>query len=382
MSELEQVPRAPHYLKIRKGVYKTSYWIVYRGDGLDLREALEGDFSSWKDALREADRKIAEARFGNKATPKELIRNEEIIDQLLAETGGQDKATQAIKKNIFLKHLKPWFNENAPYASMLNVATWPAYKTFKRSERATIALENHYKYFSMLARRVWQLGIVQAKIEIKFNVKKEDFRKQGMVISDEHLAMILAAATPKHFGKLERVQPKWRDRIVLQRRTGLRPGEARDLEKSRVTFGTDGLGRYAVIDIPPEKAKTHIGRKFKVRHPDVLELLERRMMRIPGPYFFPNEKNSSKPMDKSLKGWHAIIQRAFDPSCSGIDLPDYTPHDLRHTYATEMFKKTNKYAQLCYQLNMSLEVAQETYIHLNENDTEELADLAAQTRAA
>lgn len=381
----KKVPRAPYYLEIWAGPYRTSYRVNFRGEGINLRKTLEpptppGHFETWKRALVEADRLIAEARFGNKATPKELVRNEDIIQQLLSESEtNDDLATRQIKRNIFLKHLLPWLNEHFPYAATLTVATWPAYKKFKREERATIALENHYKYFAMLAKRVWELGLIPTKLSVRFNVKKEDFRATGLVIPNDHFALMLAAATPKHFMKLPKAMlPKWRDRMVLQRRTGVRPGEGRELEKSRVTRGVG----YAVIDIPAEKSKTHIGRKFKVRDPDVLELIDRRLDLVDGPYFFPSEKRSDRPMDKGLNGWYGMLERAFDPEKKGLLLPEYTPHDLRHTYATEMFKKTNKYAQLCYQLNMSLEMAQEVYIHLNENDTEDLADLAAEHEGA
>jgi hypothetical protein len=273
MTEWKKIPsklqsarkKAPYYLEVREGVYRTSYRVRFRGEGIELEEVLDGDFKDWTEALKEADRLIAKARFGEKETPKDLIRTESVISQLLSETDGQDRATIDIKNNIFLKHITPWVNESMAYASTITVASWPAYKKFKRQERATIALENHYKYFAMLARRIWELGIIKNKVRISFDVKKEDFRKKGLVIPDDHFALMVQAATPKNFMKVPRIQPKWRDRIILQRRTGLRPGEARDLEKSRVILRTD----FAIIDIPAEDSKTDIPRKFKVRHPDV-----------------------------------------------------------------------------------------------------------------
>lgn len=63
---------------------------------------------------------------------------------------------------------------------------------------------------------------------------------------------------------------------------------------------------------------------------------------------------------------------------------DYTPHDWRHTYADEMFKRTGpaQWAALCYQLDMSLETAQKVYIHFQTSDTRGVAEIVAEGRAA
>ena len=74
---------------------------------------------------------------------------------------------------------------------------------------------------------MFQLRIIPHPITLKFDVKREDFTEKGNVIPDDHFALMVKAATPKHFGKVPRVMPKWRDRIILQRRTGMRPGEVR-----------------------------------------------------------------------------------------------------------------------------------------------------------
>jgi integrase len=389
--------RAPFYLEVRHGKYRTSYRVNYRGHGLDLRQVLEGDFENWKSALKEADIAIAKARFGHREGEKQLIRCEEIAEQLIAESHGQDESTVDGKKRIFRKHLVPWLNEHYPYAVDLTVETWPKYKLFKRQEEPTIALENHVKYMRMLCKRAFELGLVKPKITIKFNVEKEEFREEGLKISDEDLAKMLAAASfrkstnadgsPSH-GQGLRV---WYCRIVIQRDTGMRPGEVRKLRKSPITTArgktlpanvellfdekNPTVPTAVKVRLFKEETKTHRYREFIVRSPRAVGALFDRCSRYPeSPYLFPMETDHQRPMDKHLGGWKSILKNA------GVRA-DYTPHDLRHTYASEMFQRTSNYAALCYQLDMSLETAQEVYIHLDAKDTADLADVVANETA-
>lgn len=387
MGDWKKIPdkKCPYYLQIREGKFRTSYRVFYRAHGLNLREVLEGDFSGWKEALGAADKIIYKARFGERAEERAQIRNEEIAKQLIAESAGQDQATIEGKTNIFENHLIPWLNEHYPYANSLTVETWPRYKLFKRQGNASMSLQAHVKYFRMLANRVFELGLVKPKIKIRFNVKKEEFREPGRVIPDDELARIIEVANfrksltadgkPSH-GQGPRV---WYCRIITQRDTGMRPGEVRELRKGPVTLpngrvlpaNVEFVDGALIVRLFEEDTKTHRYREFLVRSQRVLEALTDRARRHPeSPYFFPMAGDPSRPMDKDLGTWAAILKRAK------VTAP-YTPHDLRHSYATEWFQKTKNYATLCYQLDMSLEMAQETYLHLSAKDTSELADMIA-----
>lgn len=357
----------PH-LQIREGKRKISYRVrfrqSFRGRKIYVNEVLEGEFKSVKAAQKEADRLIGEAKFGAPREAKSLRRCDEIAEQLLKESVAKDDAaTYAIKENIFCKHLIPWLNDNCPYASELNAETWPKYKIYKRSLNPTIALENHSKYFRMLSNRAFDLGIVSQKIRVLFNTKKEDFREKGQVISREDEAKILAACNQT-----------WRHRAILQRDTGMRPGEVRNLLKDRVTF----LNDCVLVRLLEEDTKTNRAREFLIRSTRAIEALRAQARRYPGsPYFFPMETDNTRPMDKHLNGWKSALKRA------GVN-QRYTPHDWRHTFATQMFQEVGVQGSmaLCYALDMSLDVAREVYLHLNAEDTRVIADFIARAVAA
>lgn len=389
-SDLPEPKRAPYYLEIRDGKRKTSYRVNYRGEGLDLRQVLRGEFKSWKGALAEADRLIGVAKYGPAAqagaNPLELVRCEEIGAQLIAESAGQDESTIDGKTRIIEKHLLPWLNEHYPYASSLTVDTWPQYKLFKRGIDPTVALENHVKYFRMIARRVFERGILKQKIRVTFNVKKEEFREKGHVIPAEHLDAMLKACEKviDDAGKCTFAgNAVWRDRVILQRDTGMRPGEVRRLAKSRVRFAERDGRRYAVIHLLEEDTKTHREREFEVHSARAVAVLWRRCGS--SPFLFPMSTDPMRPMDKHLKGWHAMLKRAgviLGSEEHPVILPHYTPHDLRHTYATEMFKLCKEPAVLCYQMDLSLEVAQDVYLHFNAADTAKVAQAVVEARVA
>lgn len=354
--------RAAPHLEVRKGKRKTSYRVNYRQGGVVLRDVLEA--TSLPAAKKEAERKIGAARFGPKIEAVAITRCSDLGEKLLAESATQDQATQAIKENIFGKHLIPWLDAHCPLASDLTVETWPQYKLYKRGINPTIALENHSKYFRMLVNRAHELGILKQRIRVRFSVKKEDFRKPGQVITAEHEAKILA--------ECNRV---WRNRSIIQRDTGMRPGEVRKLRKDRVRWNSDGSVTVMLLE---EDTKTHRYREFIVRSTRaVAAFREQRDFYPDSPFLFAMETDHRRPMDKHTGAWKAALKRA------GIT-QDYTPHDWRHTFATETFKAVglSGAAIVCYALDMSWEMARTVYFHVSAEDTKELADLAAKRSAA
>lgn len=365
------------HLEMRKGNRKTSYRVNFRQGNVKLRQVIRG--ASLAEIRKEAQRMIYEAQFGPKKTPANFLRNEEIARQLVLESGSQKLKTQEIKALILEKHLTPWLNECYPYAQDLTVETWPKYKAYKRAINPTIALENHVKYFRMLRKRAFELGALRILFPVKFDLKKEEFRAEGQVIPKEHEAALLAAANTV-----------WRDRSILQRDTGMRPGEVRLLKKERVRFEVRGTKRIAVVELVADEVKTHRDRSFEVHSDRAVEVLFRRFQEVNSPYFFKMETDRNRPMDKHLNGWKSAIRKANKRLLVAGLAPmptSYTPHDWRHTYADEMFKCTgpDKWASLSYQLDMSLETAMKTYIHFKTSDTQGVAEIAAasaQRRAA
>lgn len=356
MTEWKKIPKAPYYLEIREGRYKTSYRVAYRGEGHDLRQNLKGEFKNWKDALKVADKLISEARFGKKAPPKSAVRTEKLCDEIVKLKESKAPATYQQAEIFFRVHIKPYLNEHCPYAADLNATVWLNYKNALRLKNPTVRLFNHWKFFTMLFKYAHQKGLIPAPVKLEYSEEREDFREKGYLIPEAEIDRLIESTSSK----------AWKDRITLQRRTGMRPGEVRNLRKDRVRFTDKGT----IISLRKEDTKTRQARAFLVTATDAVSMLKRRVVKVESPYFFPMETDKSRPMDKHLAGWKAGIKKA------GLN-PKYTPHDLRHSYASVMFQRTKNHAALCYQLGMSLDEAQETYLHLDETHTEEIAELAS-----
>jgi integrase len=358
--KIPDAPDAPHWLEIRKGRYKTSYRVNYRAEGLDLRKKLKGDFKNWKQARLAGEQVIGEAKYGIKEKPKSQIRCEDLCAEILKLAESKASATYALTALFLNKHLTPYLNDHCPYAADLNPTVWLNYKHALRVKNPTVSLFNHCKFFRMLCRYAFEKGILPAPIKIDFDEKREDFRAEGHVIPDADFAKMLAHA-----------KPNWKDRLILQRRTGMRPGEVRHLKKDRLKPASGGF----IVSLRKEDTKTRQARSFLVTAADAVELLARRLAASPGSYLFPSEADSSKPVGRHLESWQTILKHA-DVN------PDYTPHDLRHSYATDMFKRTSNHVTLCYQLGMSLQEAQRTYIHNRLEDTAEIAEIAKKDKSS
>lgn len=363
MTDWQKIDKAPYYLEVWQGPYRTTYRVNWRSEGHDLRRRLKGDFKTWKDALKEADRLISEARFGKKKPPKAFIRCEELCDEIVKLKESKAPATYQQAEIFFRVHIKPFLNEYCAYAADLNPTVWENYKNALRLKNPTVRLFNHWKYMVMLFKYAFQKGLLDAPVKLAFSEEREDFRERGHVIPLAEIQAILKAANRT-----------WRDRITLQWRTGMRPGEVRNLSKDRVRLTEQG----AVISLRREDTKTRLAREFLVTAPDAVAVLRERM-EGDSPYFFPMETDHTRPMDKHMTGWNTALKKVFDPDEKRLPVPAYTPHDIRHTYATAMFQQTKNHIALCYQLGMSLEEAQKTYLHIGLKDTADLAQIASQS---
>jgi integrase len=212
------------------------------------------------------------------------------------------------------KHLKPFLNGICSYSSNcefsiylesgacpvaadLNVTHYLAYKTHFRKHRPRGALFNHWKYWTMLFTHAFNKGLIKAPVKIEFDEEKEDFRKRGQLIPDALFKAIIVSANRT-----------WRHRAVVGRLCGQRPGVVRKLRKDQVDLST-GLMRVEKADSKNRRAYSFYLPPAAVRE------LQAQAERYPdSPYFFPNELDHSKPMDKHLKGWACRDRaRAGDP---------------------------------------------------------------------
>lgn len=356
---------APDWLYELIGATGSSWWVRYRREGLKIEEKIKGRIDSWIDARRLGQVIIDEAR-GARAHGKDvptMVRCEQLCNEIVALKKGKSASTYEGNEIMARVHVIPYLNDHCAYASDLSGATWDHYKVVKRLENPTVALFNHWKFFLNLGKYARQKGVIKERIVFEFDEEKEDFREEGKLIADEHLQLIVG-----HTNKA------WRDRILTQRFTGMRPGEARCMRKDRIEFGEG----FAEIRLRKEDTKTRTAREFRVYSPIVFEILWRRVAAPGSDFLYPSRRSSLRPMDRALTGWENAIARANKGLLEAEKQPmdeGLTPHDLRHTFLTHEFKKPGaNYALICYQAGLTLEEAQETYLHFKALDTVGIAE--------
>ena len=389
------------FLEIRQGKLKTSYRVRYRGEGLNLEQTLEGEFQNWKQAQTEAERVIALAKFGEKPKAKSLVSNAELCDELVKLREPLSDATHE-QIEIFMRvHIKPFLRGECAYleegstvcqhqsyldagkcayASDLNPPVWANYKAHFRLHRPNGSLFNHWKYMGMLFKYAFEKGLLGRMMRLPFDEGKEDNRKEGEVVPLEQLGLFLQHANRT-----------WRDRAIVGRSEGQRPGLIRKLRKNQVDFKT------GILKVLKEDSKNR--RAYEVElMPSTLEILKARL-ELPNvkdsPYFFPSESDHGKPMDRCLTGWHSawIAADKAERAAGRPGLPIittekghlqslYTPHDLRHTWLTEELDRQEDKLAACYSRDLSFEEADETYLHFKASHTRSIVEVSGERARA
>ncbi len=351
---------APEWLWENHGKKTVSYWLRYRKADVKVPEQrLKSRYPEWTDAKREGQKiiDIARGHLRSDGKPVSLVRCEDLCNEIIKLKEGMAKDTYDQTELFYRLHIIPYLNDKCPYISGLNSTVWTEYKREKRLANPRVALFNHWKFFVMLGKYSFEKGLLPQKIRFEFDEEKEDFRKEGQVIPNDELVKIIDNASEI-----------WRHRIIVGRFTGMRPGEVRKLKKQRFNLET------GIVRLKKNDTKTRYPREFTIRSKEVLKILRKRAGGADSDFFFPAKADPLKPMGKGLKGWHAALRRA------GIT-KDYTPHDLRHTFLTNEFKKPGaNIALICFAAGLSIEEAQETYLHFKAEDTVHIAeDLARES---
>lgn len=401
MTQWQKVPKAKYYLEIRKGRYRESYRVNYRANGVTLRQKLEGDFKRWQDAEEEAERLIAEKRFGE-ATPEEGgERIEDTCDKLVALKKPPLLSVATHEQiEIFTRvHFKPYFRGECPYveagakcphesyivpcvfSSKLTPAHWLSYKAHFRLHRPSSPLFNHWKYMTMLFKFSFERGLLERPVTLAFNQKKEDAKKEGQLIPNYLFRVFLRCANTT-----------WRRRATIGRFSGQRPGLICRLRKSQVDL-TTGLVKVEKGDSKNRKAY-----EFKLEEVSLVELRAQAMRYPDSPYFFPNERNHRRHMDRCLTGWHSawaaartlLLEQSGEAAAAGDQerafLLDsqareiraegenaFTPHDLRHTCLTEIALTPGiKPFVEAHEHDLSVAMWDETYAHVDRSKVKDI----------
>jgi integrase len=221
----------------------------------------------------------------------------------------------------------------------------------KKGDQLTFA--NHTKYFQAFTTYLVLKKILPAKPLI-WNPdpdpsEDEEEDGEGIAIPD---AVIL--------DMISRTTGAFRCFITMKALHGMRSSEITQLLKRRIDL-TSGIIRLRAKDVKTG-SKTKKGRIVPL-HADAIPALKAQMDRSgDSPYLFPNQRDDSRPMDKTgFYGQWADLRIA-------VGMPTITPHDLRHSYATKVFSNPNVNPVLaCKALGMSMQTAERVYIHFDEN---------------
>lgn len=358
----KKIEGAPHWLEVRHGKRKKSYRVNYRAEGVYLVQVLKKNYGDkWKDARKDGNDMIARTRLLGTPENPDMVRCEDLLDEMVEIVKAKAPGTHKQKEIMARVHLKPWLNKNCAYAKNLNSTVWDLYRSFKRQQNPNVTLKPHAEVFGGLCAYALRKGILKTNVRLDYDRKRDDFKEDGMVIPKEDLIKMLKARPPEDrkggsTAALIYSFESWRDRIIVQRATGMRPGEVRLLRKDRVNI----LGDIAIIRLKKEDTKTRQARPVPVRHKLAVEVLKMRM-EGDSQYLFPQQHDKTVPIGPNLKGWRALLKRAKVNS-------KYTPHDLRHSYLSDMFRNSNNPALICFTCGLSLEEAQKTYLHFSEED--------------
>lgn len=363
---------APDWLESAEGKHKTSYRVNYRKLGLDVRMVIPvGVIADWRAAVAPGEALIQTARkqAENLAEPKNhLITCSELVTEILEfkEASKLSAGTISQAETMYRLHIVPFLEEHCRYAVGLTSDTWRKYKVEFRKAHPESPLFNHWKFFVTLFKRAKEKGLITQYHRLEYKESRDDKREEGLIVSDDDFGRMVKAAP--------HVSKKWYTRILIQRFTGRRPGEVRLLRKQPIGDRPANLtwaeGRL-ICRLWDYDTKNRVYSEFEI-HSEFLKRAVRAMWDTypESPYLFPNENDNSRPMDKHLNGWYSILAKAK------VD-PNFTPHDLRHTYLTWIFKVSNDWAVICFQVSISLEEAQKTYIHFDAADTRGIAETAS-----
>lgn len=335
----------------------TSYRVDYRKDGVNIQKVIRGDIKTWKDASRLGDRIIYAAKYEPDKKSPDLILCSEIAETIVESKHTKAPATFAQTETFFRVHIIPFLEEHCPYARDLRPETWEKYKRLKRQTNPKIALFNHWKFMNMLRKRVREMGLIP-EFRFDFDEKSEDNRREGLIVSDEDLSKMLTHANSE-----------WRDKIILGRKTGMRPGEVRCLKFDRVGF------ERRTICLKPIDTKTREARTFLVESEEVWKILNRRTKsaaEMGTQYLYFSPTNPSNPTWRSTKSWKRLLKRA------GVN-EEYHPNDLRHSFITEMIRKGMALSSIADYVGNSVLEIERTYKHMQLEDTRLIAQTAAQS---
>lgn len=256
----------------------------------------------------------------------------------------ESKATELVGVNQ-LKNYLTWFDNYDP--ARVNNTLWLQYGKERREKEPTCSLYNARKYLQAILNFGHSEGILKKKIKLD-NLDKN--REKIAQVLSESTYMTLVNEAPRDE----------RHRIELSYEMAMRIDEIRALRWDRINLKT------GEINFGKKHSKNRTERR-PVCTPRALEILrERKEIVGDSPWVFPRPTDSTMRMTKSDKEWQKLKARV------GVKCRF---HDIRHTALTNLFRNSNKYAQICWSAGLDLETAIDNYIEFSFEDMVEISNI-------
>lgn len=219
----------------------------------------------------------------------------------------------------------------------------------KLKRKGARKFENDWKWMSSFMKQLAADGIIASQPKL---INPDPEREVGKVYTDEEVQTLIGMAQTEDL-KLA---------IEMAVTMGMRRLEIFALRSDRVDVAA-GIIRLKATD-----TKTRKARSFAISPSTKDRILARAQA---GVWVFPTaaDQNRSVHKDGYMTAWRNL------KLITGID---GRFHFFRHTFLTKAFRaKGSNAALICFYAGLSLEVAQQVYLHFTEDDTKHVAELVS-----
>lgn len=324
------------------GTYYIRYWSPSLGRVIE--PSLKTKIRS--KAVKERKRRLEAIGEEKDKTAVGYKKFSQVIKAFQAQIVWESVNTEKAANNQLNNHLLPYFGGFDPEA--VTNESWRKYAMLRREKTPKCSLFNAQKYLSKVINWAFENRIIKKKFV------PDDFDKgrksPGVVVTEVQFKAI--------YGHLNQ---DWKDIALMAWEMAFRVNEIKKLEWSRVNFNT------GQILLEAEHTKTRRARA-PVMTGSIREMLMRRSKSMVSRWVFPG-KPVTEPFSYSDQAWQLAKSKA-KVICRF--------HDLRHTWLSTMFKKTNRYAEICEYAGLSLDEALKTYVKFTVDDMSDISRIAGE----
>lgn len=338
--------------KANVGIYKytgkrrDTYFVRREVSGKSaLDKKLKSD--NLNDARREADDCIREWLGIAKKTKVQRLASEHWNEFLLTKSDKSENTIYSIKNSG--SHLMEFFGNFLP--DEIGAENWEKYISIKRKNTPDRKFFNDWKWFNMFLLYLTDHAHISRRPKIR-NPDPKDM-KSGKVFDEDQVQKLLINADSSL--KLQ---------ILMGVTMGMRIGEILNMTWDRIDL------KKATISLRAQDTKIRRARAFRISK-QVLEIL--MILPVQSGPLFPSPQKPHRTVGRggNKSAWRTCRDK------SGVE---GRFHDLRHTFLTRAFKSSKGRVDLmliCEYAGLSIEQAQETYLHFTHEDTGVVSELVS-----